>query len=57
MSGWGWTGINLAGSAASIVCFAGAAWLAYHDKDGWGWLIFAGILVHTVFVSRKRGDE
>jgi uncharacterized membrane protein HdeD (DUF308 family) len=29
---------------ASAVAFAGAAFLAYYDKEGWGWLIFAGIL-------------
>jgi carbon starvation protein CstA len=27
---------------AAIVC---AAWLAYKGKDGWGWLIFAAILM------------
>ena len=26
------------------VIFAGAVFLAYNDKAGWGWLIFAGIL-------------
>lgn len=30
---------------ASAVAFAGACFLAYKEKEGWGWLIFAGILV------------
>jgi hypothetical protein len=29
---------------ASAVAFGGATFLAYHGKDGWGWLIFAGII-------------
>lgn len=29
---------------ASATAFAGATFLAYHGKEGWGWLIFAGIL-------------
>lgn len=30
---------------ASAVAFAGATFLAYHGKEGWGWLIFAGIII------------
>jgi hypothetical protein len=30
---------------AGAVAFAGAAILAYREKEGWGWLVFAGILV------------
>lgn len=33
-----WRGI------AAAAAFIGAAFLAYYDKDGWGWLVFAGIL-------------
>lgn len=29
----------------AAAAFVGAAFLAYYGKDGWGWLIFAGILV------------
>ena len=29
--------------AIPISAFVGAAFLAYHGKEGWGWLIFAGI--------------
>lgn len=26
------------------ICFGVAAYLAIHDKDGWGWFLFVGIL-------------
>ena len=32
---------------ASAAAFLGAAFLAYHGKDGWGWLIVAGVIVST----------
>lgn len=32
-------------TAIPISCFVGAAFLAYKEKAGWGWLIFAGILI------------
>jgi hypothetical protein len=28
-----------------ISCFVSSAFLAYHNKEGWGWLIFAGLLI------------
>jgi len=28
-----------------ISCFVGATILAYHKRKGWGWLIFAGVLI------------
>ena len=30
---------------AASVAFTGAAVLAFYGLDGWGWLIFAGIMV------------
>ncbi len=36
------------------VCFGGAALLAYYDKPGWGWLIFAGIITS---ISNKSDDS
>ncbi len=30
---------------AAAAAFIGAAVLAYAGKEGWGWLIFAGIMV------------
>jgi hypothetical protein len=36
-------GLNYIASAAA---FIGAAILAYHGKDGWGLLIFAGCFLH-----------
>ncbi len=29
---------------AAALAFGGATFLMYHDKEGWGWLIFAGII-------------
>jgi hypothetical protein len=29
-----------------ILMLASIVFLAYHDKDGWGWLIFIMILKH-----------
>ena len=30
--------------AASIICFVGAVIVASAGHDGWGWLIFAGLM-------------
>lgn len=38
------TGMWLARCAVSAIAFGAAAFLAYHGKEGWGWLIFAGIM-------------
>jgi hypothetical protein len=39
---------------ASALAFAGAILLAYHENDGWGWLIFAGIVAA---MAATCGDE
>ena len=31
--------------AAASVALVGATFLAYHGTEGWGWLIFAAIMV------------
>lgn len=31
---------------ASFAAFICAAFLIFHGKDGWGWLIFAGCFLH-----------
>lgn len=36
--------VELGKGIAAAVAFAGAAFLAYYGKEGWGWLVFAGIL-------------
>lgn len=33
---------------ATCLCVAGAVYLAYHGKDGWGWLIFLAICLGTI---------
>lgn len=30
---------------ATTACVAGATFLAYHDKEGWGWLVFLGVCI------------
>ena len=31
----------------SIICAAAAGWMAYNGKPGWGWFIFAAVLLHA----------
>lgn len=38
------------------ICFGGAAILAYYDKDGWGWLIFAGIVTSISKENSKKDN-
>jgi hypothetical protein len=45
------TNVHVAMTAAVLrkvvagLCFIGAAYVAHSGNDGWGWLIFAGIIV------------
>jgi hypothetical protein len=32
-------------SIGTVAAIAGAVFLAYHDRDGWGWLIFVAIML------------
>lgn len=45
------TGAMLA--LAGIGCAAGAAFLAYHDKAGWGWLIFLAFIAFGAATEAK----
>lgn len=36
------------------ICFLGAALVASRGTDGWGWLIFAGILLGGITVGDAR---
>lgn len=43
---------------ACCICLAGAVWLAHDDKAGWGWLIFAAILLGGItYSSTKDGGQ
>ena len=33
------------GVLLSLVCVAGAFWLALKSKEGWGWFLFVGFLL------------
>lgn len=35
----------------SIVAMSGAIFLAWHGKAGWGWMLFAAILLGTTTVK------
>jgi len=34
------TYLQIAGAIVAVIATLGAIFLAYHEKDGWGWLIF-----------------
>lgn len=37
---------------------SGAVFLSYHDKAGWGWLVFlAFVLACTSFSYKSKGDD
>ena len=36
---------------AAAIALGGATFLAWHGKEGWGWLIFAAILLGGISVS------
>lgn len=38
------------------LCFSTAAYLAVHGVEGWGWFLFAGLLVSAARV-KTTGDE
>lgn len=38
---------------ATIIAISGAVYLAYYDKDGWGWLIFLAIMLGSFSVNKK----
>ena len=38
----------------SSLCVLGTTWLIYHDKKGWGWLVFLAICLAG---SAKFGDD
>lgn len=41
---------------AAIVFAAGAVWLAYEGKEGWGWCIFAAIILGGITITGKVSD-
>jgi hypothetical protein len=40
-------GIWIAANLVSLACVVGAVFLAYHGKEGWGWLLVVAIGLHT----------
>jgi hypothetical protein len=40
----------------AVSCVISAAFLAYHNAPGWGWFLFAGVLM-TSYVNSKTTTE
>jgi len=36
---------------AACICAGGAVWIASKDGDGWGWFLFAAIILGSVTVE------
>lgn len=47
----------LIANLASVASICGAVALAYYEKAGWGWLIFAAICLHTTLKSSNKPTE
>ena len=50
--------LTIASQLSRIACIAGVVFLAYHEKNGWGWLLlltfFAGVSITTE--TSKKSD-
>jgi hypothetical protein len=38
---------------ASCILAGGSVWLAYHDKEGWGWMLFGAIWLGSITMTTK----
>ena len=38
----------LVANLTSVACVVGAAWVAGQGKDGWGWMLFAAVALHSL---------
>jgi uncharacterized membrane protein HdeD (DUF308 family) len=36
---------TISANLTSLACIVGSIWLALEDKTGWGWFLFAGVLL------------
>ena len=41
---------------AACIFAVGAVLLIYVDKEGWGWCVFASIVLGSVTYSNEKGD-
>ena len=43
----------------SVILFLVGAFFLWHDKEGWGWFVFAGFLAMHTFDSNEgdKGDK
>lgn len=43
---------------ATLACIGGAVYLMFHDKDGWGWLLFVAVIIGSYsLVHKPDGQE
>ena len=48
----------LAANLAALACIVVAGLLAYEERGGWGWFLFAALLFgSTTVVQRRPADE
>lgn len=54
-------GVSLCRSLSAVVALGGAVWMAVSKVEGWGWLVFAAILLGCYGWSddskKEDGDE
>jgi hypothetical protein len=49
---------NITGNLVSLLCVGSAVYLAAHDKDIWGWFLFAALLTSVSYsFSSKKSDD
>lgn len=46
-------GVNL----VALVCVGAAVYLAVHDKIGWGWFLFVGLLCTGTVACKDKGAD
>ena len=44
-------------SLSTMAAIAGATFLAYEGKDGWGWLIFLALCIGSMSITSGKSDE
>jgi len=49
--------LTLACVLPSTVCAIGGAWLCYMDREGWGWFLFAALVLYTLPNGVNKDEE
>jgi hypothetical protein len=48
---------NITVGLVSLGCMGAAAWMAIHDKQGWGWFLFVGMLCAGAITTSQRKNH